>query len=124
MTDVEEIAGLLALMLLHHAQRPGADQAQRQPGPLRRVGPIPLNHPARRQGVDVLHTPLGRDLIGESRAQAAIAALHARPRAPRRPTACRSSAGTTNCSGSPGPRVGPQEWQTVAMKRADELRAA
>jgi RNA polymerase sigma factor (sigma-70 family) len=73
----EEVAGLLALMLLHHARR-GA-----------RIGPngrlVPLTEQDRSlwdtrliaEGVDVLQTALSRDRLGEFQAQAAIAALHA-----------------------------------------------
>jgi predicted RNA polymerase sigma factor len=76
-TDDEEVAGLLALMLLHHARRPA------------RTGPdgalVPLAEQDRSlwdtrliaEGVDVLQTALARDRVGEFQAQAAIAALHA-----------------------------------------------
>lgn len=75
--DHEEVAGLLALMLLHHARRPA------------RTGPdgglVPLAEQDRglwdtrmiAEGVDVLQTALGRDRLGQFQAQAAIAALHA-----------------------------------------------
>ena len=77
MTDDEEVAGLLALMLLHHARRAA------------RVGPngdlIPLAQQDRgrwdtgliAEGVSVLQAALARDRLGEYQAQAAIAALHA-----------------------------------------------
>ena len=76
-TNHEEVAGLLALMLLHHARRPA------------RIGPdgrlVPLAEQDRglwntrliAEGVDVLQTALARDRLGEFQAQAAIAALHA-----------------------------------------------
>ncbi|MEV6073097.1 DUF6596 domain-containing protein [Nocardia sp. NPDC052001] len=76
-TDAPEVAGLLALMLLHHARRAS------------RTGPagdlIPLAQQDRTrwdttliaEGVDILQTALARDLLGEYQAQAAIAALHA-----------------------------------------------
>ncbi|WP_017569058.1 RNA polymerase sigma factor [Nocardiopsis halotolerans] len=75
--DHEEVAGLLALMLLHHARRPA------------RTGPdggiIPLAEQDRglwdtrmiTEGVDVLQRALTRDRLGQFQAQAAIAALHA-----------------------------------------------
>ena len=77
MTDDEEIAGLLALMLLHHARRPART---RRDGHL-----IPLTEQDRSlwdtsliaEGVDVLQTALGGDRLGEFQVQAAIAALHA-----------------------------------------------
>ncbi|CAI9404436.1 hypothetical protein AESSP_01208 [Aestuariimicrobium sp. T2.26MG-19.2B] len=73
----EEVAGLLALMLLHHARRP----ARRLPdGTL-----VPLAEQDRSlwdtaliaEGVDLLQGALARDRLGEFQAQAAIAALHA-----------------------------------------------
>jgi predicted RNA polymerase sigma factor len=81
MTDDEEVAGLLALMLLHHARRPA------RTGPDGRL--VPLADQARDQwdtrliaeGVDVLQAALARDRLGEYQAQAAIAALHADARA-------------------------------------------
>ncbi|MFJ7247990.1 RNA polymerase sigma factor [Kitasatospora sp. NPDC098652] len=75
--DHPEVAGLLALMLLHHARRAG------------RTGPdgslVPLAEQDRRlwdtaliaEGVGILQAALARDRLGEFQAQAAIAALHA-----------------------------------------------
>ena len=75
--DHPEVAGLLALMLLHHARRSA------------RTGPdgslVPLADQDRTlwdtrliaEGVDVLQAALARDRLGEFQAQAAIAALHA-----------------------------------------------
>lgn len=71
-----EVAGLLALMLLHHA-RQGA----------RRIGSgalVPLDEQDRSrwdtaliaEGVDILQRALARDRLGEYQVQAAIAALH------------------------------------------------
>jgi RNA polymerase sigma factor (sigma-70 family) len=77
MTGHEEAAGLLALMLLHHARR------------LARTDPdgrlVPLVEQDRglwdtrliAEGVAVLQAALARDRLGEYQAQAAIAALHA-----------------------------------------------
>ncbi|APC35555.1 RNA polymerase subunit sigma-24 [Nocardiopsis dassonvillei] len=75
--DHEEVAGLLALMLLHHARRPA------RTGPDGRL--VPLAEQDRglwdtrmiAEGVGVLQTALARDRLGEYQAQAAIAALHA-----------------------------------------------
>ena len=77
MTDDEETAGLLALMLLHHARR-GADRRataawSRWPS---RTGPAGTPTLIA-EGVDVLQAALARDRLGEYQAQAAIAALHA-----------------------------------------------
>ncbi|MFG1694399.1 RNA polymerase sigma factor [Nonomuraea sp. NPDC049309] len=73
----EEVAGLLALMLLHHARRAA------RTGPDGRL--IPLAEQDRSlwdtrmiaEGVRVLQAALARDRLGEYQAQAAIAALHA-----------------------------------------------
>jgi predicted RNA polymerase sigma factor len=77
MADEPEIAGLLALMLLHHARRAS------------RTGPggdlVPLSEQDRSrwdstliaEGVGILQGALARDRLGEYQAQAAIAALHA-----------------------------------------------
>ncbi|MEU7783712.1 DUF6596 domain-containing protein [Amycolatopsis sp. NPDC049159] len=75
--DHPEVAGLLALMLLHHARRAS------------RLGPdgdlVPLAAQDRSlwdtgliaEGVAILQAALARDRLGEFQAQAAIAALHA-----------------------------------------------
>jgi RNA polymerase sigma factor (sigma-70 family) len=80
--DHEEVAGLLALMLLHHARRPA------------RIGPdgrlVPLAEQDRSrwdtslivEGIDILQKALARDRLGEYQAQAAIAALHADAQTP------------------------------------------
>ncbi|MFF0903192.1 UNVERIFIED_CONTAM: sigma factor-like helix-turn-helix DNA-binding protein [Kocuria sp. CPCC 205316] len=73
----EEVAGLLALMLLHHARRPART---RPDGSL-----VPLAEQDRglwdvcliTEGVDLLQAALSRDRLGEYQAQAAVAALHA-----------------------------------------------
>jgi predicted RNA polymerase sigma factor len=77
LTDDPEVAGLLALMLLHHARRTSRTDA--------RGGLIPLAEQDRSrwdtglisEGVEVLQTALARDRLGAYQAQAAIAALHA-----------------------------------------------
>ena len=76
-TSHEEVAGLLALMLLHHARRPS------RTGPGGRLVPLAEQDRGRwdtcliAEGVDVLQAALRRDRLGEFQAQAAIAALHA-----------------------------------------------
>ena len=76
-TDEPEVAGLLALMLLHHARR-----ASRL-GPDGRLVPLAEQDRSRwdtrlvAEGVAVLQAALARDRLGEYQAQAAIAALHA-----------------------------------------------
>jgi len=74
MINHEEVAGLLALMLLHHARRPERTP-RREARAARRAGPRPVEYPPDREGVDVLQTALTRDRLGEFQAQAAIAAL-------------------------------------------------
>ncbi|MGU3501701.1 RNA polymerase sigma factor [Mycobacterium sp. C31M] len=77
MTDDPEVAGLLALFLLHHARR---DSRTRSDGTL-----VPLAEQDRgrwrvdliAEGVEILQAALTRDRLGEYQAQAAIAALHA-----------------------------------------------
>ncbi|MGX6605929.1 RNA polymerase sigma factor [Micromonosporaceae bacterium Da 78-11] len=75
--DQEEVAGLLALMLLHHARRPA------RTGPDGRLVPLAEQDRGRwdtdliAEGVDVLQNALVRDRLGEFQAQAAVAALHA-----------------------------------------------
>lgn len=73
----EEVAGLLALMLLHHARRPARTDSD--------GGLVPLAEQDRSlwdtrmiaEGIAVLQAALSRDRLGEYQAQAAIAALHA-----------------------------------------------
>jgi RNA polymerase sigma factor (sigma-70 family) len=75
--DHPEVAGLLALMLLHHARRAA------RTGPGGRLVPLAEQDRGRwdtaavAEGVDVLQAALARDRLGEFQAQAAIAALHA-----------------------------------------------
>ena len=72
-----EAAGLLALMLLHHARR----HARRSPDgslvPLAQQDRSRWDTAAIAEGVDVLQRALARDRLGEYQAQAAVAALHA-----------------------------------------------
>jgi RNA polymerase sigma factor (sigma-70 family) len=76
-TPDPEVAGLLALFLLHHARRPSRTRAD---GSL-----VPLNEQDRglwrrdliAEGVNILQAALACDRLGEYQAQAAIAALHA-----------------------------------------------
>jgi len=77
MTDDEETAGLLALMLLHHARRPARTRRGGSLVPLTEQDRSRWNTSLIAEGVAVLQTALGRDRLGEFQAQAAIAALHA-----------------------------------------------
>ncbi|GAB2603761.1 RNA polymerase sigma factor [Paractinoplanes abujensis] len=76
-TGDPEAAGLLALMLLHHARRAS------RTGPGGRLVPLAEQDRSRwdtaliAEGVEILQAALARDRLGEYQAQAAIAALHA-----------------------------------------------
>ncbi len=76
-SDEPEVAGLLALMLLHHARRAS------RTGPNGRLVPLAQQDRSRwdvaliTEGVAILQAALARDRLGEYQAQAAIAALHA-----------------------------------------------
>ena len=77
MTNHEEVAGLLALMLLHHARRPARTRGDGSLVPLAEQDRSLWDTKLIAEGVDVLQTALARDRLGEFQAQAAIAALHA-----------------------------------------------
>ncbi|MEV6900576.1 sigma-70 family RNA polymerase sigma factor [Amycolatopsis sp. NPDC051372] len=75
--DHEEVAGLLALMLLHHARRPARTTADGRLVPLADQDRSQWDTALIAEGVDILQAALARDRLGEFQAQAAIAALHA-----------------------------------------------
>ncbi|SDC22186.1 RNA polymerase sigma factor, sigma-70 family [Actinokineospora iranica] len=75
--DHDEVAGLLALMLLHHARRPARTDAEGRLVPLAEQDRSRWDTRLIAEGVDVLQAALARDRLGEFQAQAAIAALHA-----------------------------------------------
>jgi RNA polymerase sigma factor (sigma-70 family) len=77
MTDDVETAGLLALMLLHHARRPARTRRDGSLVPLAEQDRSRWNTSLIAEGVAVLQAALRRDRLGEFQAQAAIAALHA-----------------------------------------------
>ncbi len=77
MTADEETAGLLALMLLHHARRPARIRPNGSLVPLGEQDRSRWNTALIAEGVAVLQAALARDRLGEFQAQAAIAALHA-----------------------------------------------
>ncbi len=76
-TDEPEVAGLLALMLLHHARRASRWTDDRRLVPLAEQDRSRWDTAAIAAGVAILQTALARDRVGEYQAQAAIAALHA-----------------------------------------------
>ncbi|WP_331715050.1 RNA polymerase sigma factor [Microlunatus soli] len=73
----EEVAGLLALMLLHHARRAARTDADGRLVPLADQDRSRWDTRLILEGVDILQAALSRDRLGEFQAQAAIAALHA-----------------------------------------------
>ncbi|WP_309132233.1 DUF6596 domain-containing protein [Brevibacterium sp.] len=77
MSNHAEVAGLLALMLLHHARRPARFAADGSLVPLADQDRSMWDTVAIAEGVEILQTALARDDVGEFQAQAAIAALHA-----------------------------------------------
>jgi RNA polymerase sigma factor (sigma-70 family) len=77
MTDDEEVAGLLALMLLHSARRPARTRSDGSLVPLAEQDRGRWDTRLIAEGVEVLQVALARDRLGEFQAQAAIAALHA-----------------------------------------------
>jgi RNA polymerase sigma factor (sigma-70 family) len=77
MTEDEETAGLLALMLLHHARRPARTGRDGTLIPLAEQDRSRWDTRMIAEGVDVLQAALQHHRLGEFQAQAAIAALHA-----------------------------------------------
>ena len=77
MTDDPEVAGLLALFLLHHARRAARTRADGSLVPLAEQDRSLWRRDLIAEGVAVLQAALARDRLGEYQAQAAIAALHA-----------------------------------------------
>jgi len=76
-THDEEVAGLLALYLLHHARRPARTRADGSLVVLADQDRSLWRRDLIAEGVDILQAALARDRLGEYQAQAAIAALHA-----------------------------------------------
>ena len=75
--DHPEVAGLLALMLLHHARRASRTAPDGSLVPLAGQDRSRWDTRAIAEGVGILQAALARDRLGEYQAQAAIAALHA-----------------------------------------------
>jgi RNA polymerase sigma factor (sigma-70 family) len=76
-TEHPEVAGLLALMLLHHARRPARTRPDGSLVPLAEQDRSLWDTRLIVEGVEVLQSALARDRLGEFQAQAAVAALHA-----------------------------------------------
>ena len=77
LTDEPEVAGLLALMLLHHARRESRTDRGGRLVPLAEQDRSRWDSGLIAEGVTILQAALARDRLGEYQAQAAIAALHA-----------------------------------------------
>nr|WP_202481326.1 DUF6596 domain-containing protein [Streptomyces sp. SID5594] len=75
--DHPEVAGLLALMLLHHARRAARTAPDGSLVPLAEQDRGRWDTTAIAEGVRILQAALARDRLGEYQAQAAVAALHA-----------------------------------------------
>ncbi len=75
--DHPEVAGLLALMLLHHARRAARTAPDGSLVPLDEQDRGRWDTGAIAEGVRILQAALARDRLGEFQAQAAVAALHA-----------------------------------------------
>ncbi|MFD5401912.1 RNA polymerase sigma factor [Streptomyces griseorubiginosus] len=75
--DHPEVAGLLALMLLHHARRASRIAPDGSLVSLADQDRTRWDTTAIAEGVRILQSALSRDRLGEFQAQAAIAALHA-----------------------------------------------
>jgi RNA polymerase sigma factor (sigma-70 family) len=75
--DHPEVAGLLALMLLHHARRDARTAPDGSLVPLAEQDRGRWDTVSIAAGVEILQAALARDRLGEYQAQAAIAALHA-----------------------------------------------
>ncbi|MFJ2740576.1 RNA polymerase sigma factor [Streptomyces sp. NPDC087440] len=75
--DHPEVAGLLALMLLHHARRDSRTAPDGSLVPLAEQDRGRWDTRAIAEGVGILQAALARDRLGEFQAQAAVAALHA-----------------------------------------------
>ena len=75
--DHEEVAGLLALMLLHHARRPARIGSDGRLVPLADQDRGLWDNELIAEGITIAQAALARDRLGEYQTQAAIAALHA-----------------------------------------------
>ncbi|GGT23224.1 MULTISPECIES: RNA polymerase sigma factor [Streptomyces] len=76
-TDHPEAAGLLALMLLHHARRAARTAPDGSLVPLAEQDRGRWDTALIAEGTGILQAALARDRLGEYQAQAAVAALHA-----------------------------------------------
>ncbi|MFI8202568.1 RNA polymerase sigma factor [Streptomyces sp. NPDC085937] len=75
--DHPEVAGLLSLMLLHHARRAARTASDGSLVPLAEQDRGRWDTTLIAEGIGILQAALARDQLGEFQAQAAVAALHA-----------------------------------------------
>jgi predicted RNA polymerase sigma factor len=94
--DHPEVAGLLALMLLHHARRAARTAPDGSIVPLARQDRGRWDTRLIAEGVDPLQAALARDRLGEFQAQPPSPRCTPTRPPPSRPTGCRSSSGTTS----------------------------
>lgn len=94
--DHPEVAGLLALMLLHHARRASRTAPDGSLVPLAEQDRSRWDTALIAEGVNVLQLALSRDRLGSSRRRPRSRPCTRTRRPRRRPTGCRSSSGTTS----------------------------
>ena len=121
-TDDAEVAGLLALFLLHHARRPARTRADGSLVPLADQDRGLWRRDLIAEGVAVLQAALARDRLGSTRRRPRSRRCTPTRRPPTRPTGRRSSSGTTSSSAltdSPVVRLN----RAVAVGEADGPQA-
>jgi RNA polymerase sigma factor (sigma-70 family) len=117
--DEPEVAGLLALMLLHHARRAARTDAHGALVPLDKQDRTRWNQAEIAEGVRILQAALARDRRGSTRSRPLLPLCTTTPAPPRRPTGGRSWPGTTNSSHLPTTR----SPRSAARSRSGRLTA-
>ena len=97
--DHEEVLGLLALMLLHHARRPARTRPDGSLVPLAEQDRSLWDTAAIAEGVDILQGRWPATGSASSRRRRRSPRCTPTRRRSRRPTGCRSSSGTTSWCG-------------------------
>jgi predicted RNA polymerase sigma factor len=122
--DDPEVAGLLALFLLHHARRTARTRADGSLVPLSDQDRSLWRRDLIAEGVAVLQAALARDRLGEYQAQAAIAALHADASSSGSPTArlCGSIAPSPSVRRTDRRRGSPRSPSSTRHSRGTPLR--
>jgi predicted RNA polymerase sigma factor len=104
----EEVAGLLALMLLHHARRAARTRPDGSLVPLSQQDRSMWDTRLIAEGVEISRRPSPATRSASFRLKRRSRLSTPTPGRPRRPTGCRSSSGTTSWRGSPTARRRPQ----------------